>query len=283
MIGLVAAAFAMASCDGAAENGGTELTLEAVAAENTPTDADMQKACDRLNERLRSARIYGVQVLLSDGKILVLIPRQDADAAVHEEKIADIEKLLTATAKFELLAVYPDSAAVIADPDTQNALAADPAAPEIPAKLGLGDYQILPYPHADEVTGNPVVEYLVLQKPSAAMEKDVYISGDDVAKAACDRAFEGGVEVELTPEGAARLTRLTGAMQIGSDRLAFVLNHQVVFAGIVRGVLGKEIMITGVDDAENMALALSAPLPFELKVTGCRARRVKGKRIQTPF
>lgn len=273
----------MASCDGAAESGGTELTLEAAAAENTPTEADMQKACDRLNERLRSARIYGVQVLLSDGKILVLIPRQDADAAVHEEKIADIEKLLTATAKFELLAVYPDSAAVIADPDTQNALAADPAAPEIPAKLGLDDYQILPYPHADAVTGNPAVEYLVLQKPCAAMAKGVYIAGDDVAKASCDRAFEGGVEVELTPEGASRLTRLTGAMQIGSDRLAFVLNHQVVFAGIVRGVLGKEVMITGVDDAENMALALSAPLPFELKVTGCRARRVKGKRIQTPF
>ncbi len=283
MIGLVAAAFAMASCDGAAESGGTELTLEAAAAENTPTEADMQKACDRLNERLRSARIYGVQVLLSDGKILVLIPRQDADTAVHQEKTADIEKLLTATAEFELLAVYPDSAAVIADPDTQSALAANPAAPELPAKLGLEDYQILPYPHADEVTGNPAVEYLVLQKPGAAKEKGVYITGDDIAKASYDWAFGECVDVELTPEGAARLTRLTGAMQIGSDRIAVVLNHQVVFAGIVRGVLGKELMITGAEDSEDLARTLSAPLPFELKVTGCRARRVKGKQIQTPF
>lgn len=290
--------------------GGTELTLEVQPKLNDhgnlvpPSEEDMQQACNILEERLNSTGTSEVQILHSNNKILIQIPQQDAqDEARNQEKIEALVKMLTKMAKLELLAVYNDSERVIADEETQanialyeqrlaeykKAVAADvkgvrtPAMPRIPSRLGLNDFMILPYPRTDNETGAPVlytegerkgeqiIDYMVLQKPYAAMQKDVYITGKEVANAQPSYVHKGHVDVVLNRTGANRMGRLTGSMTIGRDRLAVVLNNQIKCAPVVQAVLHKEFNISGLNakgEPEDISKALANPLSSDLKVEG---------------
>lgn len=286
-------------------SGGAELTLEVQPklGDNgqmvPPTEEDMQQACDILNERLNSTGTSEVQILHSGTKILIQIPQQDADPTLNKQKIDTMEKMLTKMAKLELLAVYPETERVIAAPATQAAIEAyeakmeaynaalaagdinarRPAPPRIPSELGLNEYQILAYPHTNDETGEPeldrhgkpIIEYIVLQKPYAAMQKDVYITGAEVSSASPDYVRKGYVDVVLNRVGASRMGRLTGAMTIGRDRLAVVLNNQVKCAPTVQAVLHKEFNISGLNgkgEPEDISKALANPLSSDLRVEG---------------
>ena len=240
-----------------------------------------------------------VQILHSNNKILIQIPQQDRDPEKNKEKLDAMVKMLTKMAKLELLTVYPETDRVIYDLDTQELLAAyeeklaayeselaagntkarKPALPRIPSKFGLNDYMILPYPHINEETGlpelnkqgRPVVEYMVLQKPYAAMQKDMYITGKEVSRAQPDYVRKGYVDVVLNRTGADRMGRLTGSMQIGRDRLAVVLNNQIKCAPVVQAVLHKDFNISGLNgkgEPEDISKALANPLSSDLKVEG---------------
>ncbi len=285
--------------------GGVELTLEVQPKLDDhgqmapPTPEDMQQACDILNERLNATGTSEVQILHSGNKVLIQIPQQDSDPEKNKEKLDAMVKMLTKMAKLELLAVYPETDRVIADLDTQEAIAAyetklqayeaevaagntkarKPALPRIPSKFGLNDYMILAYPHINEETGlpevnkhgRPVVEYMVLQKPYAAMQKDVYITGKEVSRAQPDYVRKGYVDVVLNRTGADRMGRLTGSMQIGRDRLAVVLNNQIKCAPVVQAVLHKDFNISGLNgkgEPEDISKALANPLSSDLKVEG---------------
>lgn len=285
--------------------GGVELTLEVQPKLNDhgemqpPTQEDMQQACDILNERLNATGTSEVQILHSGNKVLIQIPQQDSDPEKNKEKLDSMVKTLTKMAKLELLAVYPESERVIGDADTYelimayeqrmaayeaelaagNTRARKPALPRIPSKFGLNDYMILPYPHINEETGlpevdkhgRPVVEYMVLQKPYAAMQKDMYITGKEVSRAQPDYVRKGYVDVVLNRTGADRMGRLTGAMQIGRDRLAVVLNNQIKCAPVVQAVLHKDFNISGLNgkgEPEDISKALANPLSSDLKVEG---------------
>ena len=285
--------------------GGVELTLEVQPKLNDhgemqpPTTEDMQQACNILNERLNATGTSEVEIIHSGNKILIQIPQQDNDPEKNKEKLDAMVKTLTKMAKLELLAVYPDTDRIIYDLDTQEAIAAyeeklaaydaqvaagnlkarKPALPRIPGKFGLNDYMILAYPHINEETGEPevnkhgkpVVEYMVLQKPYAAMQKDMYITGKEVAQAHPDYVRKGYVDVVLNRTGADRMGRLTGSMQIGRDRLAVVLNNQIKCAPVVQAVLHKEFNISGLNgkgEPEDISKALANPLSSDLKVEG---------------
>lgn len=285
--------------------GGVELTLEVQPKMDDhgsmvpPTEEDMQQACDILNERLNATGTSEVQILHSGNKILIQIPQQDDDPDKNKEKLDAMVKMLTKMAKLELLSVYQGSEHVIADPDTQAAIVAyeeklaayeaavaredksarKPAMPRIPSKFGLNDYMILPYPHINEETGQPeldrhgrqIVEYMVLQKPYAAMQRDVYITGKEVSRAQPDYVRKGYVDVVLNRTGADRMGRLTGSMQIGRDRLAVVLNNQIKCAPVVQAVLHKDFNISGLNgkgEPEDISKALANPLSSDLKVEG---------------
>ena len=285
--------------------GGVELTLEVQPKLNDhgemtpPTQEDMQQACDILNERLNATGTSEVEILHSGNKILIQIPQQDSDPDKNKEKLDAMVKMLTKMAKLELLAVYPDTDRVIGDADTYALLSAyeqklaayeaelaagnikarKPAMPRIPSKFGLNDYMILPYPHINEETGEPeldkhgrpVVEYMVLQKPYAAMQKDMYITGKEVSRAQPDYVRKGYVDVVLNRTGADRMGRLTGSMQIGRDRLAVVLNNQIKCAPVVQAVLHKDFNISGLNgkgEPEDISKALANPLSSDLKVEG---------------
>lgn len=286
--------------------GGVELTLEVQPKTDDsgnlvpPSEQDMELACDILNERLNATGTSEVQILHSNNKILIQIPQQDSqNEQRNKEKIDAMVKMLTKMAKLELLAVYPDSDSVIATPEVQESIAlyeqrmADyeaalareennvrvPALPRIPSSMGLNDYIILPHPLTDDETGKPIlnkqgkpaVDYLVLQKPVAAMQKDVYITGANVSSAQPDYTRKGHVSVVLNREGASRMARLTGGMQIKRDRLAVVLNNQVKCAPVVNDVLHKEFSISGLNgkgEPEDISKALANPLASDLKVEG---------------
>ena len=206
----------------------------------------MQQACNILEERLNSTGTSEVQIIHTNNKILIQIPQQDTkDEKANKEKIDAMVNMLTRMAKLELLAVHPDSEKLIAqmmstDPDTgkplvdfdafvhsRNAyLAAQKAgdnskrmpALRIPAKMGLNDYQVLPNPVTDDETGQPILDaegnqmmrFFVLQKPHAAMQQDVYITGKEVSAAHPDYSRRGYVNVTLNRTGAGRMGRLTG-------------------------------------------------------------------------
>jgi len=286
--------------------GGVELTLEVQPKlddnGNTvpPTEHDMELACTILEERLNSTGTSEVQILHSNNKILIQIPQQDSkDEVKNKEKIDAMVKMLTKMAKLELLAVYPNYPSVLADPEVQegllkyeerlieynkqltagNTALRAPALPRIPARMGLNDYMILPQPLVDDKTATPILDkngnqemrYYVVQKPYAAMQKGVYITGEQVSAAHPDYTKKGYVNVTLNREGAHRMGKLTGAMNLGRDLLAVVLNNQIKCAPVVNDVLSKDFSISGLNgkgEPEDISKALANPLASDLKVEG---------------
>lgn len=274
--------------------GGVELTLEVQdkddgrGGKTPPTEQDMQQACDILNERLNATGTSEVQILHSGNKVLIQIPQQDKDEARNEEKIDRMERTLTKIARLELLMVHPDSSRVLADPATQEEIARyeekllrykesqltdgrvpAPALPRI--KLpGYTNYMILPSAEVNPKTNLPR-EYYVLETSIAARQRGVYVEGKDVVSATPNGAQKGVVNVTLSREGAMRMGELTGAMQIGRDCLAVVLNKEVKCAPVVQARLSKDFQISGLDapgEAEDVSKALSNPLSSALKVEG---------------
>ncbi len=284
--------------------GGVELTLEVQpklddhGAPAPPSEEDMQQACDILDERLNATGTSEVQILHSNNKILIQIPQQHDDPEINKEKLDAMVKMLTKMAKLELLSVYPGNDSVISHEKTQEAIAtylaakADyddaiargekrraPALPRIPSELRLNDYMLLPQLCIDDDTGEPVLgkdgrqvtRFFVVQKPHVAMQHDIYITGKNVAQARPNYTQKGRVDVVLNREGAARMGRMTGAMQLGRDRLAVVLNNQVKCAPSVSAVLHKEFYIEGLNakgEPEDISRALANPLASDLKVEG---------------
>ncbi len=286
--------------------GGVELTLEVQPSMDDngnmapPSEQDMEQACAILGERLNSTGTSEVQILHSNNKILIQIPRQDSnDDAKNKEKIDAMVKMLTKMVKLELLSVYPDSAAVLSAPEIQEGLikyeerlndykkklaAGDatlraPVPPRIPDRLGLQDYMILPQPLVDEKTAQPILDrngnqeirYYVIQKPIAAKQQGIYIAGEHVAASSPDYARKGYVNVTLNREGAVRMGKLTSGMTLGRDMLAVVLNGQVKCAPVVQSVLSKDFNISGLNgkgEPEDISKALSNPLSSDLKVEG---------------
>ncbi|MBR5894715.1 MAG: protein translocase subunit SecD [Akkermansia sp.] len=286
--------------------GGVELTLEVQPKMddhgNTvpPTEQDMEQACAILEERLNSTGTSEVQILHSNNKILIQIPQQDSkDEAKNKEKIDAMVKMLTKMAKLELLAVYPETSSVLADPEIQEGLVKyeeklaaykselatgntslrAPMLPRIPSRMGLNNYMILPQPLVDDKTGQPVLDkqgnqeirYYVVQKPYAAMQQGVYITGENVAAAHPDYTRKGYVNVTLNREGAGRMGKLTGSMTRGRDLLAVVLNSQIKCAPVVNDVLSKDFTISGLNgkgEPEDISKALANPLASDLKVEG---------------
>ena len=272
-----------------------------------PTEDDMQQACNILEERLNSTGTSEVQILHSGNKILIQIPQQDSkDEERNRQKIEAMVSMLTRMAKLELLAVHPDNDRLLAqmasvDPATgkpavdfegyvQKLRAYEAALKEgntsmrppvlrIPAQFGLNDYQLAPYPRSHGKTGEPIldadgyqiIDFMVLQKPHAAMQQDVYITGKEVAAAHPDVAHRGHVSVVLNRTGAGRMGNLTGRMTKGRDRMAVVLNGRVKCAPTVLATLHKDFSISGLmakGEPEDISKALANPLSSDLKVEG---------------
>jgi len=286
-------------------SGGVELTLQVQPRLSDsgqltpPSPSDMQQASDILNERLNSTGTSEVQIIHTNDKILIQIPQQDRDAESNKKKLDAMVNMLTKMAKLELLPVHPDSHSILANLEVQNAIAAyedrkdiynaemaknrelnsrPPALPRIPGSMGFNDYMIVEHPSIDKDgapvrnrAGKEVINYLVILKPYAAMQKDIYITGKDVVDSRANSTRKGCVSVVLSSEGAEKMTRATLPMVKRVDRLAVVLNNVVKCAPSVNQTLRKEFEISGLDapgEAEDIAKSLANPLSSDLKVEG---------------
>ena len=97
------------------------------------------------------------------------------------------------------------------------------------------------------------------------------VTGWDVKRAWPDPARAGVVQVQLSKDGGKRMTLLTTAMRKQIDRLAIVLNDEVLSAPIVNDVLAEKFIIQGIDDPEDLVMALLAPLSSEFTLESLRA------------
>ena len=77
-------------------------------------------------------------------------------------------------------------------------------------------------------------------------------------------AYEGILSVELNSEGAQLMFDLTSKMQAGRDRLAIVLDGEVLSAPVVNSPLSKQFQIAGMNNAKE-AKALAEALLYQLK------------------
>ena len=291
--------------------GGEELTLRVQAKLDdegnptvTPTEEDMAKACNILEERLNATGTSEVQILHSGDKVLIQIPLLDMNnAEENKRKMDEMVAKITQMAKLELLAVHPRSDEFMGNDEVQVKCAAyahalhgyaaaqltadrtvkDPTKVRsyrlLPHSLGLPDYQIAPQQLVNEDLGEPlttedgraVYNFEILQTPRAASDKQVYITGAQVSAANPDASRSGHVNVTLNNEGAAAMQKLTSGMSLGRDQLAVVLNGQVKCAPVVQSVLHKDFSISGLDgknEPQNISEALANPLSSELVVDG---------------
>ena len=104
-------------------DGGEELTLRVQPktddnGEQTqaPTQDDMNKACNILEERLNATGTAEVQIIHSGDRILMQIPRMSDDDKINKEMMDDLVAKITQIAKLELLAVHPEGRMYLAHP-----------------------------------------------------------------------------------------------------------------------------------------------------------------------
>ncbi|MDB4574987.1 protein translocase subunit SecF, partial [Akkermansiaceae bacterium] len=79
----------------------------------------------------------------------------------------------------------------------------------------------------------------------------------------------GVINVLLSKEGGKRLTNATKTMTIGSDRMAVVLDDEVLIAPTVNATLGRNFIVEGLDGREEVRTvsnALNNPLKYPLNI-----------------
>jgi len=116
------------------------------------------------------------------------------------------------------------------------------------------------YIHDD---GEEVYEDLLLSKR-------VHVEGKHVKFAAPDAQQKGVVNIRLSGEGGDRMIMLTKNMTPRRDRIAVVLDDEIMSAPVVMSVpLGSSFIIEGLDgyeEARDLAASLMNPLEFPVKI-----------------
>lgn len=212
-------------------------------------ESDLDQAVATIEKRLNAAGTTDMLIAKSGtDTIIVQMPGMDTETS------AEIEEQLQKVAKLELREVSPQSQAV--------------------AKAVFDGEDVVPgyraYKHEGESRdGEPFTEYLLLSSRAA-------IQGEDVADAwPQQQGADYEVGIKLTGEGGQKMTNLTKDMQAGSDRIAVLLDDEVLTAPVVQTVpLGQHFVIMGQENlsaASTLASQLLNPLKNALKIEEKRA------------
>ncbi len=233
--------------------GGTAFTLEVQprlneAGEQVPvTPRAIQQAIKTLELRLNPA---GTKDMLIQGqgtnRITIEMPGISADEA------ATMKALIEKTAKLELRRVHPETGS---------------QAPLVKAGQAIVPGYALFKHKGKNDDGEEYIEELLLSRRVA-------IEGKHVKFASPDAARQGVVNIRLSSEGGDRMRDLTKDMTPGRDRIAVVLDGDVISAPVVNSVpLGSNFIIEGLDsyqEAENLAAGLMNPLENSLNILEVR-------------
>jgi SecD/SecF fusion protein len=134
-------------------------------------------------------------------------------------------------------------------------------------------YKVFEYKHKD-ADGKVIVDPILLNRRVA-------LGSSDVAQAFPSQQQPDAVSVTLNGPGTDKMIALTANMRPGVDRIAIVLDGQVLSAPVIRSVpLGKDFIIEGLNDpgeVQNLANALTNPLGNPLKIDEMRTIPPKSK------
>jgi SecD/SecF fusion protein len=183
----------------------------------------------------------------TDG-ILVQMP------GVEPEEAKRIREILEKVAKLELREVSPRND----EPGEGGKTLAQRVDEKIEIIPG---YRTYPLKGKDQ-DGNEFTKPILLSRRVA-------LSGKNIATAFPSPSEPDAVGVTLDNEGTDKMIALTGAMRLGVDRIAIVLDNEVISAPVVQAHLAKDFSISGLrepGEVQNLVNALMNPLENPLKV-----------------
>jgi len=217
----------------------------------TPTQ--VEKAIEVIEKRLNSM-----------GTAEPLIARQGADGIILQmpgaepEDAEKIRETLEKVAKLELREVSPRNAEP--GPDGKTLAARVAAGTEIVP--GYRAYVIKHKNSEGQSTEEPIL-----------LNRRVAISGANIKTAFPSPSERDAVGVSLDSKGTDAMIAMTGKMQLGVDRLAIVLDGEVISAPTVQARLASDFSISGLHDpgeVQNLVNALMNPLENPMKIEASR-------------
>ena len=239
--------------------GGSSFTLRLQPRVNDAGDAQpitkdqVDKAIAIIEKRLNPGGNLDLQISRqgTDG-ILVQMP------GIEDKESNEIREKLEKVAKLELREVSPRNDEVGADRTTL----AERVANNIEIIPGYKSYQLKGKDQDGKEYSRPIL-----------LNRRVAISGANIATAFPSPSEPDAVGVTLDDEGTDRMIALTGNMRLGVDRIAIVLDGEVISAPTVQAHLAKDFSISGLHEpgeVQNLANALMNPLENPLKVDEMR-------------
>jgi len=207
----------------------------------SPTSLD--QAVETIEKRLNGGGISDMLIAKSGSDTIILqMPGMDPESA------SEIRETLQKVAKLELREVSPKSRQL--------------------AELVYNGEEVVPgfkaYKYDGETrTGEAYTEYLLLDNRPA-------VDGKDVADAwPQTQGADHQVGIKLTGEGGEKMGNLTQNMQLGSDRIAVLLDDEVITAPVVQDRLRSNFVIMGqrsFDEAGKLASQLLNPMENALEI-----------------
>ncbi len=216
------------------------------------TKEDLKQARTTIEKRVNAyGNIDMLAVEQGTDKILLQMP------GMKPEESAVIKELLQKVARLELKKVNLDGG--MPGPDGRN----------LAERIHTGDeprmpgYRVYEQKFKNE-EGTELTTHLLLNNRAALTGKDVQQAWPETM------AGSHSVSINLTSSGADKMIALTKDMTPGRDRIAVVLDGEVITAPVVQSVpLGKNFQIEGQDsqeEARSLANAMMNPLENPLEI-----------------
>ena len=207
----------------------------------TPTALD--QAVETIEKRLNSMGNSDLMIAKSGSdRIILQMPGMDPESA------AEVREVLQKVAKLELKEVSSQSRAL--------------------AELVYNGEEVVPgfraYKYDGETrTGEAYTEYLLLDNRTAVDGKDVADAWPQTAGA------DHQVGIKLTGDGGSKMGNLTKDMNLGVDRIAVLLDDEVIVAPTVNDRLRSNFVIMGqrsFEEAGKLASQLLNPMENALEI-----------------
>ncbi len=195
-----------------------------------------------------------------EGGILLKLP------GVGAEEAARISAMLGKCSQLGLHAVSPRNDEIAADGKSlaQRVLDGDEIVPGYRAYILKGK----------DVDGDDYATPILINRRKA-------LGGEDIAVAVVSPSRADAVDVTLSASGTDKMIALTKDMRPNLDRIAIVMDGEVMSAPVVQSVpLGRNFVINGLDEpgeAQSLAISLMHPLGNPLKVKEVRQIPPAGK------
>ena len=204
----------------------------------------IEEAKATLSKRLsKSGLSDNLMQPLGENRLIIEMP------GVGSERRDEIRETIQKTARLLLKKVHPNSSQIIAQIEAGT-------------KTLEPGYQVFPIRRTDPETGK------IIGMDKILLSRRTIVGGDKVDLARPGDGI-GVINVLLSKEGGKRLTNATKTMTIGIDRMAVVLDGEVLIAPTVNAILGRRFNVEGLDGREEVRTvsnALNNPLKYPLNI-----------------